>query len=106
MELVLGAPTPCPCHMRRAGEGFLHVVDEWQRHLVHVGALVRQEAAPLETRRSGTTRIHDWPGGRVASQGGGKCLFTRDTTIKPGPSPGNGAQLETSLSRLTRNLDT
>ena len=33
-------------------EGFLHVVDEGQRHLVHVGALVRQEAAPLDTRRS------------------------------------------------------
>ena len=52
-------------------EGFLHVVDEGQRHLVHVGALVRQEAAPLEMRRSGTTRIHDWPGRRVASPWGG-----------------------------------
>ena len=33
--------------------------------------------APLETRRSGTTRIHDWPGGRVARVPGGANIFAR-----------------------------
>ena len=37
----------------------LHVVDEWQGHLIHIGALVRQEAAPLLTLGSRTTWIHD-----------------------------------------------
>ena len=37
----------------------IHVVDEWQRHLIHIGALVRQEAAILATLCDRTTWIHD-----------------------------------------------
>ena len=38
---------------------YIHVVDEWQRHLIHIGALVRQEAAILATLCDRTTWIHD-----------------------------------------------
>ena len=44
-------------------EGVLHAVDEWQRHLIHIGALVRQEeprnGPTFLTLRAHTTWIHD-----------------------------------------------
>ena len=52
-------------------KGVLHVVDEWQRHLIHIGALVRQEAAPLLTLGSRTTWIHDRDEQLGAGMGGG-----------------------------------
>ena len=47
----------------------LHVVDEWQRHLVHVGALVRQESAPLLAPRDDASRVHDCQDRRVRKRG-------------------------------------
>ena len=53
-------------------EGVLHVVDEWQRHLIHIGALVWQEAAILATLCDRTTWIHDATNSSATGWQGGK----------------------------------
>ena len=51
--------------------GVLAVVDEWQRHLIHIGALVRQEAAVLATLCDRTAWIHGATNSSAAGWGGG-----------------------------------